>query len=163
MATAAREVVEYEKSGRRKRYVKKGGSGGRREGAGRKPWKPDIQRKEITPGVWRSETEEEAWERCRQAVRHYVAIGYPYEIIARIMQPVICIETLKKNFAFELENGKYIQDAKVAGTAYYLATSGRAPDMTRFWMRARQGWRDHGDLKTPTAPIQFQKIEGDDW
>jgi hypothetical protein len=51
----------------------------------------------------------------------------------------------------------------MAGTAYQLGVTGRDPGMTRFWLRARMGWRDSGDVKTVTAPIQFQKIEGDDW
>lgn len=138
--------------------------GGGRAGAGRPHWKPLCQRKEASHGAWRSETQDEAWERTRQQVRHYAAIGYPAEVICRLIDPPMRhVDTLRTHFQFELDNGRLIANARVAGTAYVLAVSGREPSMTRFWLRARMGWRDVGECKHPTAPIQFQQIEGDDW
>lgn len=167
MATAARELTVPAKRTRKDGQPDRRAlnPGGKRAGAGRKSWQPERQRREVpnSPGTFREETEDEAWERVRQAVRHYVAIGYPHEVICRMMTPIICEDTLRKHFAWELENGRYVQDAKVAGTGYYMATSGRHPDMTRFWMRARLGWRDHGDVPSCGMDVNFKLIEGDDW
>jgi hypothetical protein len=143
--------------------LKRKGLGGARPGAGRPRWEPVRHRKEISPGMWREESLDEAWERVRQGVRHYVAIGYPQEVVARIIEPAMSVDTLAKHFRYELDNGKLIQDAKVAGTAYYLAVSGREPSMTRFWLRSRMGWRDVGPVRSEATPIRFQIIEGDDW
>ena len=140
-----------------------GRAGGERRNVGRPRWQPARQRKDISPGTWREETLAEAWESARQKVRHYIAIGYPQEVVARLLEPPLSIDTLAVHFRRELDDGKFIQDAKVAGTAYVLAVSGRDPGMTRFWCRARMGWRDTGDVKTPAAPIQFQLVQGDDW
>jgi hypothetical protein len=146
------------------RALAKSKHGGGRPGAGRPRWEPAPQPREISPGVWRPETADEAWESARQKVRHFAAIGYPQDVICRLVEPPMrCADTLRTYFAFELENGRLIADAKMAGTAYYLGVTGRDPAMCRFWLRARCGWRDVGDVKTPTTPIQFQLIEGDDW
>lgn len=175
MATAAKEVVVSEARPKRhkarteiaaKASRENGRKGGRpRPGTNVAPgeWKPDIQRKEVTPGIWREETQDEAWERCRSIVRHYSAIGYPAEVICRIMRPAVSDETLRKYFSFELENGRLIQDAKMAGTAFQLGVTGRDPAMTRFWIRSRMGWRDSGDAPSGPQEIRFKKIDGDDW
>jgi hypothetical protein len=169
MATAAREIVPASTGRKVERR------GGRRVGAGRPTWQPKkverVFKEEIekAPGIKekreikRLENQAEAWERTREAVQHYTAIGYPREIIARIVDPPCDPDTLAKHFRFELDNGKYIADAKMAGTIYRLGVTGADPALARFWARARMGWRDVGEVKVPTAPVQYQKIEGDDW
>jgi len=109
----------------------------------------------------RPQTDEEAWEDARALVRHYVAIGYPCEVIGALMKPPMSDRTVRKYFPHEIQHGLLIQNAKVAGTAYQLAVSGRDPAMTRWWLERRGGWtlpRDNGE----TGPIPIQTIPGDD-
>ena len=138
-------------------------NGGARRGAGGvNRWKPEP--KQIAGkqnGTSRMQTQEEAWEDARALVRHYVAISYPPEVIARLMNPPMHPDTLRKWFAFELENGALIQNAKVAGTGYALAVSGRDPGMTRWWMAVRGGWK-MDDPAHGGGPIQIQSIPGDE-
>ena len=171
MATAARELVTTRNRGQGKGGGKKPGqsSPAQAEASRRNgkliEWKPVPQRKEVAPnsGIFKDETQEEAWQRARNLVRHYVAIGYPADVICRLMEPSLSENTLRKHFTYELENGRLIQDAKVAGTGFYMATSGRHGDMTRFWMRARMGWRDYGETPSGGLEVRFKKIDGDDW
>lgn len=126
-------------------------------------WKPGCQRLEVQAGVERVETEDEAWKRVRRVVQHYAAIGYPSEVICRLVEPPCCQDTLRKHFKFELENGRFIADARMAGTVYQLGVSGRDPASARFWTRCRLGWRDRGDTPTGVLEVKFTPIPGDDW
>lgn len=126
-------------------------------------WQPEIRRKEVSQGVFKEETTEEAWNRTRTEVSLLAAIGYPHEHIARLVRPAMSEDTLRKYFQHELDNGRLERDAKVAGVGYFMATSGRHPDMTRFWLRARLGWRDHGDIPSGGMEVRFTLIDGDDW
>lgn len=148
MVTAVKELV-----------VKNGGV---RPGAGRKAWHPDRQNREFRQGVYRQETVDEAWARSRQEVRHLVAMGVPLEQLGDFMTPRLSVNTVKKYFQWELEHGKLMQNVKMGGVAYAMGISGRHPDMTRFWLRTQAGWSEKVDI-TVNGPIQFQKIEGDDW
>lgn len=138
-------------------------NGGARPGAGKPPWSPKPKQIEAAnqKGVYRLQTAEEAMEDARSLVRHYVAISYPPEVIARLMNPPMHDDTLRKHFAFELENGALIQNAKVAGTGYALAVSGRDAAMTRWWMAVRGGWK-LDDPAGAGGPIPIQSIPGDE-
>jgi hypothetical protein len=163
MATAARELVPArgkKVDGRRNNR----GMVGHRGGSGRPEWRPEKQRVKVPDrlNTWRMETDEEAWERTRQLVQHYSAIGYPHEVIARLVQPICDPDTLAKHFRFELDNGKLVADGRMAGTAYQLGVTGRDPAMCRFWIRARMGWRDTGDAPPKGEPIQYELVDGDE-
>lgn len=41
-----------------------------------------------------------------------------------------------------LLRGRSQSEAKVARTAYDMAISGKHPEMTKFWLRCRAGWKD---------------------
>lgn len=49
---------------------------------------------------------------------------------------------LKLYYAKELKITANIANAMVARTALQMATSGRSPDMTKFWLKSRAGWQD---------------------
>lgn len=150
MATASKDLVKHRGKGPARDLRK---------------WQPKLGRREVSPGsgIFRDETEEEAWVRCRQEVRHYIGtMLYTEEVVCQLMQPEISQPTLRKLFRRELDLGFYEQMAKVGGTAYWMATSGRHPDMTKFVLRARAGWRDQDPVQIVNA-IQFQKVDGDDW
>jgi hypothetical protein len=137
---------------------------------GRKPWAPmktirefdEKQKDGTTAKIKRTETQAEAWERTKRTVRHYVAIGYPQDVIARLVNPPCEPDTLRKHLGFELENGKLILDAKISGTLAQLALQG-SERAAIYWTKARMGWRDGGELKVPPGPMTFQQIPGDDW
>lgn len=49
---------------------------------------------------------------------------------------------LKLYYGNELKISANLANAMVARTALQMAMSGRSPDMTKFWLRARAGWND---------------------
>lgn len=54
----------------------------------------------------------------------------------------ISVSTLQRRFSAELKRGHATAAAKVAATAYELATSGTCPPMTMFWLKTRCGWKE---------------------
>lgn len=136
-------------------------NGGSRAGAGRHPWVPRQSRVQDDTGRWRIQSDEEAWDDARALVRHYVWMEYPPEAIGKYMSPPCSESTLRKKFIFELEEGRMIQNARIAGTAYRMGTSGRDGNMTRYLLRVRMGWVEKADLGNG-APVQIQFIPGDE-
>lgn len=116
---------------------------------------------ETAPGRWVQQTDEQAWDDARALVRHYVFCDYPVPVICRLMNPPISETTLRKYFPKELEDGVLIQNARIAGTAYRMAVSGRDPGMTRYMLRVKMGWVEKNH-NTNGAPIVMQSIPGDD-
>lgn len=51
-------------------------------------------------------------------------------------------DTVKRHYALELERGHALATAKVAQTAFQMATSGKEPAMTCFWLKTRAKWRE---------------------
>lgn len=70
--------------------------------------------------------------------------GIDEAAIAKVMK--ITPAALRKHFPKELSTARTIANSKVAETAYRLATSGKAPAVTMFWLKSRAGWRDRADL-----------------
>lgn len=133
------------------------------KGGGRKEWQPkqnmiDDRVRNIT----RRQTIEEAWEEARAMVRHMSAIGYPVAVMGRFLTPAINDETtLKKHFAWEIENGQKQADMNVAGVAYRMAISGRHETSTWRWLERRvEGFQPKQDINIRT-PIPFTLIPGD--
>lgn len=51
-----------------------------------------------------------------------------------------CVETLVKHAQKAYKQGKAKAIAKVSKTAFDMATSGRQPTMTKFYLRTQAGW-----------------------
>ena len=51
-------------------------------------------------------------------------------------------KTLRRHYGRELESGIALANARVLTTAFEMATSGRCPAMTIFWLKTRLGWRE---------------------
>lgn len=103
------------------------------------------------------------WEptaETRTNVRELAGRGVPQGLIAK----VLCISesTLKRRCAEELRLGALYANAAVAWTAYQMAVSGEYPEMTRYWLRARGGWRETSGVSGRSA-VTFTKVDGDDW
>jgi hypothetical protein len=98
----------------------------------------------------------------RQTVKTLAALGVPQEHIARqvgLRSP----KTLRRHFRRELDDGAAEANAKVAQTAYQMATSGKYPWATAFWLKARAGWNDQPFLIQPTTaapPFLVSREEG---
>ena len=122
-------------------YVKKGGNGGAREGAGRKPFEPtDHERKQV------------------EAMSGY---GLPIEQIAVLVRDGIDTDTLRKHFAQELISGKAKANAQVGKTLFQKVMAG---DTTAaiWWSKTQMRWKEvqqHELTGADGAPLEFAKIE----
>ncbi len=87
----------------------------------------------------------------RELVRSLTAFGVRQEDIARklgIRSP----KTLRKYFREELDSGASDANARVAQTAFKLATSGRCPVATIFWLKSRAGWTEQREFQPAGTP-----------
>ena len=73
-------------------------------------------------------------------IERLVALGMaPFEIAASLL---IDLKLLEFYYKRELEVGAVLVNAKVGATALKMALSGVDPDMTKFWLKARAGWKE---------------------
>lgn len=70
----------------------------------------------------------------------WVAIGAGENEIAQFLN--MRLGVLRKNYAYELSNGKFVNDMAVGGTILNLAKSGQSERMTLLYAKARMGWRE---------------------
>jgi hypothetical protein len=76
----------------------------------------------------------------RAIVKAMASYGVPQEDIGKVIG--IGHITLRKYYAPELETASIQANAKVAETCYQMATSGKIPAATFFWLKTRAGWRE---------------------
>ena len=88
----------------------------------------------------------------RRMVKTMAAYGIRQEEIAT----TICVaeKTLRRRFRKELDQGATEANTQVGQTMYQLATSGKSPQSTMFWLERRAGWRPNAgaDRQTKEAP-----------
>lgn len=88
--------------------------------------------------------------------------GTPQKQIASIIG--IAIDTLKKHFREELDNGKEAANAAVAGSLYRNAIAGCVTSQI-FWLKCQAGWSEKGPREEDTGPpiinIIFDDAEND--
>lgn len=82
----------------------------------------------------------EPTEQQRRMVESLAGCGTTQDAIARIME--IDSKTLRKHFRRELDCGEDKANAQVANTGFKMAVSGKFPIMTKFWLQARNGWKE---------------------
>jgi hypothetical protein len=127
------KVVQVHRPPRQAKAGLPPGSGGSTNGKGQPPFVP---------------TQEQ-----RVAVMQYVGCGFTRESISVIM--AIPDSTLDKHFAWELQHGKLMIDAKILRGIVTQAVEGDKT-MSIFWAKARAGWRDIGkDSEAPGASAVF--------
>ena len=90
----------------------------------------------------------------REMVRSLTAFGVRQEDIARKLG-IRSSKTLRKHFREELDTGAADANASVAQTAYKMATSGRCPIITIFWLKSRAGWKEQPDFQRAGAQPPF--------
>jgi hypothetical protein len=82
----------------------------------------------------------------RRMVKSLAGCGLKQEHIAPLLG-LASTTTLRKYFREELERGPVEAHANVRRTLFKLATSGRNPGATMYWLKTRARWSEKG--KTP--------------
>lgn len=93
-------------------------------------------------------------------VEKMTALGLSADDIAATLR--IEPKLLKKFYKYELETANSRTNAAVAKVALQLAMSGAAPDMTKFWLKTRAGWKETKEVQMTGqngGPIQFQEVK----
>ena len=122
-------------------YVKKGGNGGARPGAGRPAFVPaDHERQQV------------------EALSGY---GLPQDQIAILIRGGIALETLREHFAKELVSGKAKANGQIGKTLFQKAMGGDTTAMI-WWSKAQMRWAEtqkHEHTGADGGEIVVQKIE----
>ena len=82
----------------------------------------------------------EPTEKDRKIVQAMASYGVPQEDIGRVIG--VSHVTLRKYYQAELDNAAVQANAKVAETCFKMATSGKVPASTFFWLKTRAKWRE---------------------
>jgi hypothetical protein len=82
----------------------------------------------------------EPTEKDQRIVEAMAGCGMRQDSIARTLR--IDAKTLRKHFRGELDTSADKANAQVGATLFRLATSGRCPAATIFWMKSKLGWKD---------------------
>jgi hypothetical protein len=94
-------------------------------------------------------------EEQRRTVKSLSAYGIKQEEIAQ-MVGLRSTKSLRKHFRQELDRGAIEATAQVAQTLYKMATSGKHPAASIFWLKTRAGWREIQIVETrPAATPDF--------
>ena len=99
-----------------------------------------------------------ATEEQRRKVRALAGFGVRQEDICAILG-LRSPKTLRKRFAKELELGVVEARAEVAQAAFKLATSGRDPASTMFWLTRRARWGE----RDPDSDFREEVFDVVDW
>jgi hypothetical protein len=99
----------------------------------------------------------------KKTVEAMSAYGISEDEVARAMgDHGIDPKTLRKHFRHELDIGATKANSAVAQTAYQMATSGKCPAATMFWLKCRAGWKETNVLQHSGpngGPIQISNDE----
>lgn len=93
----------------------------------------------------------------RVKVERMAAIGMRDEDIAMVLG--VGEATVQRRLGPELKRGRAKATMAVMGTAYNLATSGRCPAATFFWLKCRAGWREVQRIETSQVDPKALAIE----
>ena len=85
-------------------------------------------------------------------VRSLAAYGIKHEGIAH-MVGLRSAKTLRKHFRKEIDSGAIEATAQVVQTLYDMATSGKHPAATIYWLNTRARWQEGPSLETRPAAI----------
>jgi hypothetical protein len=77
----------------------------------------------------------------RSQVKSFAAFGIPHEDIAKVIG-IKSPKTLRKHFRQELDLGAIEANARVAQALIKMATSGKCPAATIFFLKSRARWTE---------------------
>lgn len=92
-------------------------------------------------------------EKDREEIRRLASIGAKVEQIAHVKG--LAKRTLERYCGEEMREGRSEGKSRVQQTAYEMATSGKWPAMTIFWLKTQDHWREKDrpeDLEKPLTP-----------
>jgi hypothetical protein len=98
----------------------------------------------------------------RRMVKAMAAMGIPQEQVGQLIN-CRSPKTLRKHFREELDVAASEANFNVAKVLYNLATSGKVPAATMFWLKCRAGWREspiHEPLAIPPPPFIVAQDKG---
>jgi hypothetical protein len=87
----------------------------------------------------------------RRMVKSMAAYGIRQEEIAATIS--VSAKTLRRRFRKELDRGATEANTQVGQTMYQMATSGKSPVSTMFWLRCRAGWRQNAGADRDTTEV----------
>lgn len=93
-------------------------------------------------------------------VEKMAGLGMSVRDIAAILR--IEPKLLEKYYKYELTTAAERINGAVAKVALQMALSGASPDMTKFWLKTRAGWKETVVKEVTGAnggPIQFQEVK----
>ena len=97
----------------------------------------------------------EPTEKDRQFVVSCAGLGITQARIAKLLG--ISVPTLDKYFREEMDTAADKADTEVFNTLFRMATSGKDPAATIFWMKVRRQWRERdaseGEKQAPPSQI----------
>jgi hypothetical protein len=89
------------------------------------------------------------------------ASGVPYRVIAEVLSTSESV--LSERFRERLADAKIRCNGKVAQTLYQMATSGRHPVATFFWLKTQAGWREVNHVQVSTGDgVDLSKLTTDE-
>ena len=95
-----------------------------------------------------------------EQVEKMTALGMSPKDIGAILR--IEPKLLQKYYKYELETAAERINSAVAKVALQMALGGANPDMTKFWLRSRAGWKETKVTEVTGAnggPIQFSEVK----
>ena len=96
----------------------------------------------------------------QEEIETMAGLGMRFEDITQMKH--MSTDTLKKYAGEYLQRGKAKAKATVMQTAYKMATSGKYPAMTMFWLKTQSGWRENmpSENTHEASPIPLDLEEG---
>jgi len=93
----------------------------------------------------------------KERVSMLLACGVEPEKAAAIL--AIPYTDFQDRFAFEVDTAEQLANAKVAKSLYKMATSGKHPQASIFWLKSRADWTEQTDLHIETDITGFRFID----
>ena len=93
----------------------------------------------------------------RRMVKSMAAYGIRQEEIAGVIG--VSAKTMRRHFRGELDRGATEANTQVAQTMFRMATSGKSPASTMFWLKCRAGWRQNAGAGRETKEISPFVVE----
>lgn len=79
-------------------------------------------------------------DKDRQEIKALIGMGLTVQQVAHVKG--LSHDTLQRHHRDDIDQGKPLALAKVVDTAFKLATNGKCPAMTMFWLKTQAGWRE---------------------
>lgn len=107
-------------------------------------------------------TKHEVTKESMETVQRLAKLGLNQELIAKYMG--ICKQTLSRHYKDIMAIVRVDNMATVAQVAFEMASSGKMPAMTMFYLKTQAGWRETDKVETtndePISRIEITTVNG---